>query len=115
MPTCPTGGRWPWERHIRAHSIGSGGACWTHIRIQRHPCDGMIGFFPTPYPNELVYSLCARFADRMRFPTITGTMEALFGRRHAVAIVDLPHGLEVLVNSLPCGHSATVDGLINSH
>ena len=75
----------------------------------------MIGFFPTPYPNELVYSVCARFADRMRFPTITGTMEALFGRRHAVAIVDLPHGLEVLVNSLPHGHFATVDGLIDSH
>jgi hypothetical protein len=75
----------------------------------------MIGFFPTPYPNELVYSVCARFADCMRFPTVTGTMEALFGRQHAVAIVDLPHGLEVLVNSLPQGHSATVDGLIDSH
>jgi hypothetical protein len=75
----------------------------------------MIGFFPTPYPNELVYSVCARFANRMQFPTVTGTMEALFGRPHAVAIVDLPHGLEVLASSLPPGHPATVDGLIDSH
>lgn len=30
-----------------------------------------------------------------------------------VAIVDLPHGLEVLANSLPHGHPATVDGLID--
>jgi len=75
----------------------------------------MIGFFPTPYPDELVYSLCARFVNRMQFPTVAGTMEALFGRQHAVAIVDLPHGLKVLVNSLPQGHPVTVDGLIDNH
>jgi len=51
----------------------------------------------------------------MRFGTETGTMLALYGSRHAVAIVDLPHGLERLANSLPRGYPATVDGLIDDH
>ena len=75
----------------------------------------MIGYFPEPYPDELLYSVIARFAERMRFPSDSGLMIALFGRPHAVAIPDLPHSLEVLANALPEGHPATVDTLIDSH
>jgi hypothetical protein len=47
----------------------------------------MIAYFPNPYPDELLYSLCARFSDRMQFGTETGTMLALYGSRHAVAMM----------------------------
>ena len=75
----------------------------------------MIGYFPEPFPDELLYSVIARYADRMCFPTHAGLMRMLFGRTHAVAIPDLPHGLAALVNNLPTGHPATVDTLIDSH
>lgn len=73
----------------------------------------MIAYFPAPYPDELWYSLCARFTDRMRFGTETGTMQALYGSRHAVATVDLPHRLGALVSQLPAGHPCTVDAIID--
>lgn len=75
----------------------------------------MIAHFPEPYPDELFHSLCARFSDRMQFGTETGTMLALFGSRHAVATVDLPHRLGTLASQLPPGHPCTTDGLIDQH
>ncbi|HEY5915109.1 MAG TPA: TnsD family Tn7-like transposition protein [Verrucomicrobiae bacterium] len=75
----------------------------------------MIAYFPDPYPDELWYSVCARFSDRMKFGTETGTMQALYGSRHAIATVDLPHRLGALVCQLPPGHRCTVDTIIDQH
>ena len=75
----------------------------------------MIAYFPEPYPDESWHSLCARFSDRMRFGTETGTMLALYGSRHAVATVDLPHRLGALVSQLPPGHPCNVDVIIDRH
>ncbi|MCL4786456.1 MAG: TniQ family protein, partial [Verrucomicrobia bacterium] len=75
----------------------------------------MIAYFPNPYPDELLYSLCARFSDRMQFGTETGTMLALYGSRHAIATVDLPHRLGALASQLPPGHPCTVDVIIDQH
>jgi hypothetical protein len=75
----------------------------------------MIGYFPDSYPNELFYSLCARFSQRMQIPTITGVMQTLFGRRHTVAIVDLPNRLDGFVASLPPGSVYTSGLIIQKH
>lgn len=75
----------------------------------------MIGYFPTPYRDELFYGVVARFSDRMAFPTRIATLAALFGRTHAVATPDLPHGLRVLVERLPRGHPWSVDQIIDDH
>ena len=75
----------------------------------------MIGYFPEPYQGELFYSVCARFGARMALPTTTGVIRALFGSRHAVAVVDLPNHLEKLVSSLPPGTTLTVDRVIDQH
>src|SRR5688572_26648456 len=75
----------------------------------------MIGYFPEPYPGELFYSVCARFAARTGIPTAAGTMQALFGRRHAVAIADLPHNLDSFVRNLPPGHFLSTDRIIDEH
>ncbi len=75
----------------------------------------MIGHLPTSYQDELFYSICVRFSNRMRYPTTGGVMRALFGRRHAIAVVDLPNHLERIVSALPPGNAYTVDGIISDH
>lgn len=75
----------------------------------------MISFFPDPYPDELLYSVCARFADRVQFKGNSSVIRELFGSRNNVAIVDLPNHLEYLVTVLPTGHLYTEDQLIDKH
>ena len=75
----------------------------------------MIAYFPIPYHDESFYSICARFSDRMQFGTETGVMQALYGSRHAVATVDLPHRLGSVASQLPPRHPSTVDAIIDHH
>lgn len=75
----------------------------------------MISFFPDPYPDELLYSVCARFADRVQYPGESSVVWQLFGTRNGAAVVDLPSRLGHLVASLPPGHNYTVDQLIDDH
>jgi hypothetical protein len=74
-----------------------------------------VGFFPDPYPDELLYSACARFAQRMRYELKTTTAKELFGSRTAYAIVDFPIRIDHLVNKLPPGHRYTAGSLIDNH
>jgi hypothetical protein len=74
----------------------------------------MIGFFPDPYPDELLYSVCARFSYRTKYlGNKAYTLKELFGNRCATATIALPCHLEHLVSVLPPGHSYTVERLIN--
>lgn len=75
----------------------------------------MIGYFPEPYPDELLYSLCARLQDRMNYPTSKRLVEELFGTPNTVSILDLPTHLGYFISILPPNHSYTVDSLINNH
>ncbi len=74
----------------------------------------MIGFFPTPYPDELLYSVCARYGKRVNYPNKKTTIEDLFGRKGFSAIVDFPNRLEDLLSSLP-SHNYTADEIINQN
>ncbi|MBW4522819.1 MAG: TnsD family transposase [Scytolyngbya sp. HA4215-MV1] len=75
----------------------------------------MIGCFPDPYPDELLYSVCARFHQRVQYSNKKGTIRELFGDEAAISIVDLPSNLGSLVSALPIGSSHTVERLINRH
>jgi len=75
----------------------------------------MIRCFPDPYPDELLYSICARFHERVQYPNKKGTMRELFGDEAAIAVVDLPSNLGSLVSALSPGSSHTVERLINRH
>jgi hypothetical protein len=75
----------------------------------------MIAHFPEPYPGELLYSVCARFAERMQYPTLSATMRELFGDRTAVAAIELPNQLDSLIARLPLGHRYSSDILIDRH
>jgi hypothetical protein len=64
----------------------------------------MIGYFPEPYPDEVFYSLCARFGDRMQYRSKLATTRDLFGTGVPAAIVDLPSHLGLFIEALPPGH-----------
>lgn len=67
----------------------------------------MIGCFPDPYPEELLYSVCARYSERVKYPNKNGILSELFGRKDTIAVVDLPNGLNHLISQLPPGHRYT--------
>ena len=75
----------------------------------------MIGFFPDPYPDELLYSVLARFQSRVQYPSRESLVRELFGTKKAFATIDLPSHLCRLIASLPPGHLYTVDGFIDNN
>jgi hypothetical protein len=75
----------------------------------------MIGYFPKAYPDELLYSICARCFDRMCYPSKQAIVQELFGTRTILACVELPSHLDKLVSALPAGHHYTADQLIDHH
>lgn len=75
----------------------------------------MIGFFTDPYPDELLYSACARFSDKMNCQNVATAARELFGGKYGMAVVDFPNRLGHLVSVMPPGHSYTVNRLIDEH
>lgn len=75
----------------------------------------MICIFPDPYPDELLYSVCARYAALMDYPNrVTATLD-FFGHGSIAAVVDLPNRIGHVVEVLPPGHLYSVDELIYQH
>jgi TniQ len=75
----------------------------------------MGGWFTDPFPNELFYSACARYTDRIQYPHLQDIVNVLFGSRTVRAVFDLPRRLEQFIGRLPPGHTYTVDRLIDEH
>lgn len=75
----------------------------------------MICIFPDPYLDELLYSVCARYAALMDYPNrITATRD-FFGDGVSAAVVDLPNPVGHLLGVLPHGHLYSVNELIYQH
>lgn len=75
----------------------------------------LLGFFPTPYPDELLYSVIARFRVRAGILSPKMVIDELFKSRTAAAIVDLPCNLIQLCSNLPIGSNLSPDYLIDKH
>lgn len=75
----------------------------------------MLGYFPDPHPDELFYSICARFSDAMRYPLPTGAYIELFGLRGMETLTTLPTGLDDLVAQLPPSALYTSQEFIEAH
>ncbi|WP_410498875.1 TnsD family Tn7-like transposition protein [Chitinibacter sp. S2-10] len=58
-------------------------------------------YFPTPYPEELLYSLLARYRRHLGLPKMMYVQDILFGNRHVIAAYDLPGHLSSLRHNLP--------------
>jgi Tn7-like transposition protein D/TniQ len=75
----------------------------------------MLGHFPTPHPDELLYSVCARYSARVAYPNAKSVMYELYGQINACATIDLPNNLSHLSSALPAGSTLTAERLINKH
>ena len=75
----------------------------------------MLGFFPTLYPGELLYSGIARYQIRSGNLSPKSNIEELFNSRSITATADLPCGLDNLVQNLPSYSSITTESLIQNH
>jgi hypothetical protein len=75
----------------------------------------MILCFPDPYPDELFYSICARFGERMQFPSKKSVIQELFNKETFSAITDLPNHLDQFLSKLLPGSYYTFDRIVNSH
>jgi Tn7-like transposition protein D/TniQ len=75
----------------------------------------VINHFPTPLTDELFYSMCARYGDRVRYPGIEAVNKELFGARGMSAGIDLPSHLGHFAESLPPGHELIVQRVIDKH
>ncbi len=75
----------------------------------------MLGFFPDPYPDELLYSACARYKERTKYPNQLAAEQELFSGQNIHVAVDLPNRLGNLVANLPLFHTYTADRFIDDH
>jgi len=75
----------------------------------------MLGNFPDPYPDELLYSACARYSDRVQIPDHRNLMKRLFDDPGFMPTVDLQNNLDALIAALPPGHQYSADILIDYH
>lgn len=75
----------------------------------------MIGFFTDPYPDELLYSVCARYHYQTRYKFKRCTMLDLFGRDLNSIPIGFPSNIDYLVSILPTGHQYTADQIIDEN
>lgn len=75
----------------------------------------MLISFPAPYPDELWYGACARWADRNRIDTAAQGARLLCGTDTATIATDLPSRLARGSTALPPGSGLTADAIIDRH
>ncbi|MDD2335824.1 MAG: TnsD family transposase [Geobacteraceae bacterium] len=75
----------------------------------------MLPFFPTPYHDELLYSVFARYHLRSANVSFRATLNDLFGSPNACAVVTLPVRLAALEERLPSRTALPIMQLIRDH
>ena len=75
----------------------------------------MLSFFPTPYPDEILYSVLARYHIRSGNMGPKLTVQDLFNSNNAIATADLPCNLEALATNLSLISQITGEELIQNH
>ena len=75
----------------------------------------MMNFFPTPYPDELLYSTLARYCMRSGNIREIHNFEDLFGTRNCIAAMELPTQLDALIRNMPVNTKYTAEYFIFKH
>src|SRR5438105_2682093 len=75
----------------------------------------MISVLPQLYPDEILYSFCSRYHERMGYRSREGTCLDLFGKNVVKAAIDFPSHLQALVQASHWRDWRTVDELIDRH
>lgn len=74
----------------------------------------MMYFFPKPYPDELLYSVLARYCKQSGNVDSIYNIDDLFGSRNVVASPELPGKIDMLISNLP-ENCYTSDYFIQKH
>lgn len=69
-------------------------------------------FFPSPYPDEILYSVCARFHKRSGNIHEKATLQDLFSNRSLTTSVFLPSGISAMVANMPLFSEYSEDQLV---
>lgn len=72
-------------------------------------------YFPAPYPDEILYSILARYAVRNDVLSSETIRRELFGRNLVYSNIDLPLGIGALTNNLPVCTKINSESLIYNH
>lgn len=75
----------------------------------------MMHFFPNPYPDEILYSVLARYSIRSGMTSRQAIAESIFGKTSARAVMELPFNLRALGLNLPVGGTLTAESIIRNH
>lgn len=75
----------------------------------------MLFNFPTPYPDELLYSVIARYHIRSGNQAFKQTKHDVFNNKEVNAVYDLPTHLNILVHNLSPVWEMTVEDWIYDH
>lgn len=75
----------------------------------------MVPFIPTPYPDELFYSICARYHIWGRNPHTKASIDDLFFPREIVPAMHLPTGLSFFYKNLLPNSALTPEYIIQNH
>lgn len=75
----------------------------------------MIGLFPESYPDELLFSICSRYRDRLGYSGRESTGRDLLGSGTRLIAVDLPGNLKRLCASLNPNYCYTIDRLLHQN
>ena len=75
----------------------------------------MLSFFPLPYPDELLYSLLARYQIRSGDTSPKRIQQELFSSSTVIAVADLPSHLNALVAKLPSDFGWSAEHFIQNH
>lgn len=74
-----------------------------------------MNFFPTPYPDEILYSVLARYSIRSGNTSDIHVIEDLYSTRNIVASIELPCKIDALIENMPVNSQYTAESLINNH
>lgn len=74
-----------------------------------------MNFFPVPYPDEILYSILARYCIRSGNTKDIHNFEDLFGTRNCIASLELPTHLDALIDNMPVGAKYTTEHFIYQH
>jgi hypothetical protein len=74
----------------------------------------MLPFFPSPYPDELFYSVCARYHLWSRNKNVRWTKKDLFDKESVSIPIELPTNLNMLYKKLTSGSLNKPDVLIEN-
>ncbi|WP_414587915.1 TnsD family transposase [Scytonema sp. PCC 10023] len=75
----------------------------------------MVSFLPKPYPDEILYSILARYHIRSGNTSPKNTLQELFNCQTIVATVDLPSNLNSLIQNINFISNYQVEDLIYNH